>query len=162
MRFPKTIRLDSSDRQVFERAAEPNEWAVSGAFAFADADPSTLTTKRRQAFRNGFLGTASFGWSTLVAVAKIEAEQYQSVIDQLAAHFVERYGAPSLAAAVPAARAEAEFAAGLCDHQINTLLSVGRDGGDDGIVEQFRVIQPPLEPVHAKIWEIVEDDDEDG
>ena len=162
MRFPKTIRFDASDCQVFERAAEPKEWAVSGTFAFADADPSTLTAKRHQAFSNGFLGTASFGWSTLVAVAKIEAAQYQSVIDQLAAHFVACYGAPSLAAAVPAARAEAEFAAGLCDHEINTLLSVSRAWGEDGIVEQFRVIQPPLEPVHAKIWEIVEDDGEDG
>ncbi len=80
----------------------------------------------------------------------------------MAAHFVEHYGAPSLAAAMPAARAEAEFAAGLCDHEVNTLLSVQRDFGEDGIVEQFRVIQPPLEPVHAKIWEIVEDDGEDG
>ncbi len=162
MRFPKTIRLDSSDAQVFERAAEPNEWAVSGAFAFADADPSEISGKRRQAFHNGFLGTASFGWSTLVTVAKIDPAQYQSVIDALAAHFVERYGAPSLAAAAPAARAEAEFAADLCDHDINTVLSVSRDYGDDGIVEQYRVIQPPLEPVHAKIWEIVEDDGEDS
>ncbi len=162
MRFPKTIRFDFSDTRTFERAAEPNEWAVSGAFAFADADPSEISGKRRQAFHNGFLGTASFGWSTLVTVAKIDPAQYQSVIDALAAHFVERYGAPSLAAAVPVARAEAEFAADLCDHDINTVLSVYRDYGDDGIVEQYRVIQPPLEPVHAKIWEIVEDDGEDG
>ena len=162
MRFPKTIRFDFSDTRTFERAAEPNEWAVSGAFAFADADPSEISGKHRQAFHNGFLGTASFGWSTLVAVAKIDPAQYQSVIDALAAHFVERYGAPSLAAAVPVARAEAEFAADLCDHDINTVLSVSRDYGDDGIVEQFRVIQPPLDPVHAKIWEIVEDDGEDG
>ena len=65
-----TIRFDASDCQVFERAAEPKEWAVSGAFAFADADPSTLTAKRRQSFSNGFLGTASFGWSTLVCVVE--------------------------------------------------------------------------------------------
>ena len=31
-----TIQLDRSDLQVFHRAAEPGEWAVSGGFAFAD------------------------------------------------------------------------------------------------------------------------------
>ena len=44
----RTIRLDPSDTFVFERAAEPGEWAVSGAFMFADADPDALD---RQAAR---------------------------------------------------------------------------------------------------------------
>jgi len=30
----RTIRLDPSDTFVFARAAEPGEWAVSGAFVF--------------------------------------------------------------------------------------------------------------------------------
>ena len=34
LKFPRTIRLDPSDTFVFERAAEPGEWAVSGAFVF--------------------------------------------------------------------------------------------------------------------------------
>jgi len=34
MKLIRTIRLDPSDTFVFERAAEPGEWAVSGAFAF--------------------------------------------------------------------------------------------------------------------------------
>ncbi|MFQ5763830.1 MAG: DUF6505 family protein, partial [Rhodospirillales bacterium] len=69
MRFPRTIRLDESDRRVFERAAEPGEWAIPGTFVFADADPATLSGKARQAFAHGFLGLESFGWSTLVEVA---------------------------------------------------------------------------------------------
>ena len=61
MKLLRTIRLDPSDTFVFERAAEPGEWAVSGAFMFADADPETLEGKPRAAFRGGFLGVASFG-----------------------------------------------------------------------------------------------------
>ncbi len=50
LRFPKTIRLDSSDLQVFERAAEPGEWAVPGGFDFVGIDAAALTGKARQAF----------------------------------------------------------------------------------------------------------------
>ncbi len=66
----RTIRLDPSDTFVFERAAEPGEWAVSGAFVFSDVDPSTLQGKERSAFRGGFLGVASLGWSTLVQIVE--------------------------------------------------------------------------------------------
>ena len=77
MRFPRTIRLDGSDAQVFERAAAPDEWAVSGAFAFVDTPPEALRGKRAQAFARGFLGTKSFGWSTLVAVAEIAPDDFE-------------------------------------------------------------------------------------
>ena len=36
MRLARTLRFDESDERVFERAAEPDEWAVSGAFEFSD------------------------------------------------------------------------------------------------------------------------------
>ncbi|MGI9386569.1 MAG: DUF6505 family protein, partial [Methyloligellaceae bacterium] len=39
MKFLRTIRFDESDDHVFDRAAAPDEWAVSGAFAFAEIDP---------------------------------------------------------------------------------------------------------------------------
>lgn len=159
MRFPRTIRFDNSDKRVFERAAEPGEWAVSGAFAFADADPETLEGKARQAFANGFLGTGSFGWSTFVVVADISDDAYEAVLNTLAYHFVACYGAPSLEVAQAAAREEAEFAANLCEHKINTLLGVERAFGEDGIVERFKVIQPPRELPHATIWAIVDDDE---
>jgi hypothetical protein len=160
MRFPRTIRFDASDEQVFERAAAPDEWAVSGAFAFAETDPASLRGKHGQAFRSGFLGTASFGWSTLVAVAEISDAEYQDVIEALARHFVSAYGAPSLAAAAPTARAEVEFAAGHCQHPLNTLIAVERELGPDGIVERFRTIAPRARPDHARIWTIVEDEAE--
>lgn len=154
LRFPRTIRFDASDERVFESAAAAGEWAVSGAFAFADADAASLAGKARQAFASGFLGTASFGWSTFVAVAEISPEQFEAVIAALARHFALRYGAPSPEAARPAARVEAEFAASLCTHPINSLLAVERAFGAEGIVERFRTITPHGAPRHARIWTI--------
>jgi len=160
MRFPRTIRFDASDERVFEHAAADGEWAVSGAFAFAEADPGALVGKTRQAFANGFLGTASFGWSTFVAVAEITPDELEQVIERLAEHFAAHYGAPSVEAARPVARAETEFAASLCDHKINTLLTVERALGPDGIVERFRTVIPREHAAHARIWTVVEDDGE--
>lgn len=158
MLFPRTIRLDATDAQVFEQAAEPGEWAVSGSFAFADSGPGDLAGKRRVAFRSAFLGTHSFGWSTFVSVSDIDAEAYEAVIRRLAEHFVARYGAPSVEAALPVARAEAEFAASLAaEHRVNMLLAVEREMEEGGIRERFRVLPPPREADHAKIWALVPD-----
>ena len=65
MKLLKTVRADPSDTFVFERAAEPGEWAVSGAFAFNHADLASLAGKARAAYRGGFLGIESLGRSTL-------------------------------------------------------------------------------------------------
>ena len=159
MRFPKTVQLDLSDWQVFERAAEPGELAVSGAFAFADRDPDTLDGKPAQAFRNGFLGLDSFGRSTFVMVGEIDRHAFDDAVARLAAHFVAEYGAPDLAIARAAARDEAGFAAGLCDHPVGTLITVERSFGPEGIVERFRTIDRSRDIDHAKIWEIVADDE---
>ena len=70
LKLPRTIRLDPSDTFVFERAAEPGEWAVSGAFVFWNLDPATLAPKQRVALRSGFLGIDSLGWSTLAIVTE--------------------------------------------------------------------------------------------
>ncbi len=157
IRFPKTIRMDNSDLQVFDHTAAPDEWAISGTFVFADLPDDALTGKTRQAFANGFLGTASFGWSTLVCVADISPAAFEGVVVAIADHFVTRYGAPDRATALPRAREEAEFAAGLCDHPVNTLLCVERSLTEGGIVERFRTVQPAAAPSHAPIWQIVED-----
>lgn len=142
LKLPRTIRLDASDTAVFERAAEPGEWAVAGGFAFLDAAPEQLTGKRRQAFANGFLGTGSFGWSTFVVVASATAADVDAVVERLAALFVEAHGAPSLDAARPVARQEVDFMADLCRaHPVNTLLAMERlIDADGGIRERFRVI----------------------
>lgn len=161
MRFPRTIRMDGSDAQVFALAAEPGEWAVSGGFAFADMALDEITGKARQAFANGFLGIGSFGWSTFVTVADITGAEFDAVIAALAAHFVADYGAPDLGAALPAARVEAEFAAGLCEHPINTLLCVAREAAAEGVREQFRCVESWRKTQHAPVWTI-EGGDADG
>ncbi len=157
MKFLRTIRLDTSDLYVFERAAEPGEWAVSGSFAFAEVDPADLGGKLRQAFANGWLGLDSLGYSTLVEVAEIGEADYEGVIERLADLFVRDYGAPSREAALPVAREEAAYAAGLCEHKPHTLLALERELTDAGIVERFRVIVPSRAEEHAKIWTIVDD-----
>lgn len=157
MKFPRCIRLDASDAQVFHRAARPGEWAVPGSFAFADADPASLDGKQRQAFARGWLGTESFGHSSLVEVTEIDEAAFFQVVERLARHFVAAYGAPDLAAALPAARAEADDAAGLCDHKVHTLLALEREATEAGLVERVRVITPERAEDHARIWEIVED-----
>ena len=87
LRFPRTIRLDPSDTLVFERAAEPGEWAVSGAFVFWNQDLATLGQKQRVALRSGFLGIDSFGWSTLAIVTEAtEAERQGTGARQLCGH----------------------------------------------------------------------------
>jgi hypothetical protein len=65
MKLLRTIALDSSDTFVFDVPAESGDWAVSGAFRFCDRDPRKLSGKDRSAFRSGFLGVQSWGWSTL-------------------------------------------------------------------------------------------------
>lgn len=163
MLFPRTIRFDVSDTQVYERAAAAGECAVSGAFvfAFADADPDALSAKAQRAFASALLGTESFGWSTFVTVAEIDEVAYQATIDRLADHLFAQYGAPNRNAALTAAREEAAFAASLCTHPVNTLLTVERVIETRGVVERFRVVTPPDRLSHARIWEAMVTDDPD-
>src|SRR5258708_40118249 len=98
MKLLRTIRLDPSDTFVFERAAEPGEWAVSGAFMFADADPDALDGKPRAAFRGGFLGVASFGWSTLVEIVEASQGDRAPVVELLGRALDERPRAARLPA----------------------------------------------------------------
>jgi len=159
MRLLKTIRLDWSDEHIFSSAAQPGEWAVSGAFVFADDDPERLAGTDRQAFAHGFLGTASLGWSTLVTVAEIGFVQYEDAVEALAQHLLSRFGAPDIAAARAAAREEAEFAASLCSHRLNTLIAVQRSWGPQGITERFHAVETPRETPHATIWKIEQGED---
>jgi hypothetical protein len=158
MKLLRTIRFDESDTRVFASAAAPGEWAVPGTFAFADSDPESLSRQERQAFANGFLGLDSFGWSTLVTVSTVTDEDYAAIVAALAQHLFDEYGAPSLAEAEAAAREEVDYAASLADHPVNTLLSLSRFMDGDAIREQFRIVQPPGEKPHTKIWEISPDE----
>ena len=157
-KFPRVVRLDNSDLHVFPRAAAPGEWAVPGSFAFSGAKPAELEGKDRLAFAHGWLGTESFGYAALVEVAEMPDGDFFRVVERLARHFVERHGAPSLADALPVAREEADYAAGLCDHKVHQLLALEREEGPDGLVERVRLVRPERAGEHAKIWEIVADD----
>jgi hypothetical protein len=95
MKLLRTIRLDPSDTFVFEQAAEPGEWAVTGAFMFADADPVTLEGKARAAFRSGFLGVASLGWSTLVQIVEASEDDRLGAIGALAKQLVAHCARPA-------------------------------------------------------------------
>lgn len=142
MRLARTLRFDESDERVFERPAEPDEWAISGAFEFSNWTEDMLTGKARQAFANGWLGLESFGRATFVATAKIEEAEFAALVERLAQHFVEAWGAPDLAAARPVAEEELRFMAGMCeDHDPNTLLVVQRELVAAGVSESFRAIR---------------------
>ena len=137
------IRLDDSDLNVFDPAADIGEWAISGAFAFSDWTEADLVGKARQAFANGWLGLDSFGRSTFVAVAPVTAAELAALIRALAQHFVDRYGAPSLEAALPVAEQEIRQMQEMCeDHAINTLMVVERELEQVGVRERFRIIKP--------------------
>src|SRR6476620_900834 len=118
MKLLRTIRLDPSDTFVFDQAAEPGEWAVTGAFMFGDDDPSTLEGKARAAFRSGFLGVASLGWSTLVQIVEASDDERLAAIDTLAQQLVLHFGAPTIEDAGAAAEEEFEFAASLCNQPL--------------------------------------------
>ena len=88
MKLLRTIRLDTSDSFVFEIPAQPGEWAVSGAFAFAHADLTRLQGKARTAFRAGFLGLESLGRSTLAQIVETNEKEHSSVVGLLAMQLV--------------------------------------------------------------------------
>ncbi|WP_137178240.1 DUF6505 family protein [Roseomonas sp. AR75] len=140
MKLPRTLRLDSSDTLIYEPAAEPGEWAVPGGFAFWDEDPAAMSGRRRQAFRGGFLGLASFGWSTLVEVAEAGAAEREAAVSALAAHLRAAHGAPDDAAARAAAEEEIAFAESLCDHEPGTILALTRSIEEGAQRERFRTL----------------------
>src|SRR6202521_6289686 len=157
LRFPRTIRLDPSDTLVFERAAEPGEWAVSGAFMFWNQDPASLGQKQRVALRSGFLGIDSLGWSTLAIVTEATEADRQGMVGRLAGQLLEKFGAPGLEAARLAAEEEVAFAASLCDHPAQTLLAVQRSVENGEIRERFRTLKPReaapgADPLHARAF----------
>lgn len=160
MNFPRVVRLDDSDERVYPVAAAAGEWAVPGAFAFLDVEPAQADAKTREAFRHGFLGTESYGWSTLVQVDEIGPAEYAGVVERLARHFVERYNAPDVDSARRMAEEEAAFAVSICEHPRHALLALDREIGEDGIVENFRVVRPSsgLDHEKVRIWQIVDDE----
>jgi hypothetical protein len=158
----RTIRLDASDTYVFEKAADPGEWAVSGAFAFWNRDPGVLEGKARTAFRSGFLGVSTLGRSTLVQIVKASEGDRLAVIDSLAKQLVVNFGAPTIEEAVVAAQEEVAFAESLCTQPEDTLVAVYRTFEDGAVRESFRTLRPRngIKPARAFSFLEVEGEEE--
>ncbi len=144
MNLARVIRLDESDENVFDRAAEPGEWAIPGTFAFANWTEAELSDSRAQLrFRNSWLGLESFGQATVVAVAAVTEAEREALIIRLSEHFVAEYGAPDLDAARPVAEEEIGQMQSLCDdHEPNTMILLDRSLEDVGVRERIRIVAP--------------------
>ena len=143
MKLARAIHFDESDTFVFASPARTGEWCISGGFEFSNFSEADLDGKARQAFANGWLGLETFGRVTFVAVTQIEEAEIAPLELRLAQHFVDYYGAPSVAAALPVAQEEVTQMRALCDdHAPNTLLTVARDLTAAGVHEAYRTIDP--------------------
>ena len=160
MKLLRTIALDPSDTFVFEVAAEPGDWAVSGAFRFCDRDPAELTGKDRSAFRSGFLGVQSWGWSTLVQIVHATEADRRKLVEVLAAQLVDRFGAPDLPTANIAAEEEVAFAESLCTHPVSTLIGVHRSANGREVRESFRRLQLRGGSDHNRAFSFMEVEDD--
>lgn len=160
MKLLRTVALDVSDSFVFEVPAVSGDWAVSGAFRFCDQDPAKLSGKARAAFRSGFLGVQSWGWSTLAQIVPASEEDCQALIEFLARQLIDRFGAPDIAVARAAAEEEVAFAQSLCTHPISSLIAVHRSARDGEVHETFRRLQLREGQGHSKAFSFMEVEDE--
>ena len=142
MKLLRTIRLDPSDTFVFDQAAEPGEWAVSGAFAFWDGDPTTLDGKARSAFRSGFLGVESLGWSTLVQIVEASEADRAAAGRGAGAAAGRAFGAPDMQCRARGGGGGSRLRASLCTQPQDTLVAVHRTYEDGEVREQFRTLRP--------------------
>ncbi len=156
MKLLRTIRLDASDTFVFEKAAEPGEWAVSGAFTFWNRDAASLEGKARSAFRSGFLGVSSLGWSTLVQIVAANDKDRRDIVDTLARQLVSGFGAPTIEDALAAAEEEVAFVESLCSQPQDTLVAVHRTFEDGAVKESFRTLRPRNGPKPVRAFSFFE------
>jgi len=157
----RTIQLDVSDTFVFAKAAEPGEWAVPGGFAFWNSDPATLEGKMRTAFRSGFLGLSTLGWSTLVQIVEASESDRRVAIQTLARQLLSKFGAPTIEAATAAAEEEIVFSASLCTQANDTLIALHRTFENGAVRESFRTLRPRSGSRPARAFSFIEVDGED-
>ncbi len=161
MKLIRTIRLDASDTFVFDKAAEPGEWAVSGAFVFWNRDATTMEGKARTAFRSGFLGISTLGWSTLVQIVEASDDDRLAVINTLAKQLVANFGAPTIGDAVAAAEEEVTFVESLCTQPSDTLIAVHRTFEEGAVRESFRTLRPRSGAKAARAFSFMDVEGED-
>ena len=141
-KLPKIVRLDESDIQVYERAANPGEAAVPGGFEFLEDSIEEMQGKRLQAFLTGFLGVESLGRSTLVAITCVDSEDYQNAINQLSVNLLSLFDTLDRSSAFKAALDEIRYAESLCEYGEGTILALEREFVDEDIRERFKKFVP--------------------
>jgi len=161
LKLLRTIRLDASDTFVFEPAAEPGEWAVSGAIVFWNRDEAACQGKALSAFRSGFLGVSTLGWSTLVQIVEANEEDRRAVVESLASQLMTHFGAPTIDDATAAAEEEVTFTESLCTQPVDTLIAVHRSFEEGAVRESFRTLRPRNGPKPARAFSFMEVDGED-
>lgn len=154
MKILRTIQLDDSDLHVLPQAAEPGEFAVTGSFLFSNVDPEKIEGQVKIAFASGWLGVASFGFSTFVQVVDIDPDDYEMACRQLAAALVSQLGAPDVLTAMDAARGEIDDATMIAgDHDEGVLLAIEREPAEGGVRERVRVIEMQETGSTRPVWE---------
>ena len=118
--------------------------------------PAKLEGKARSAFRGGFLGVQSLGWSTLVQIVEASEQDRLAAIDVLAKQLVAHFGAPSIEEAVAAAEEEFAFTESLCNQPADTLIAVHRSFEDGEIREAFRTLRPKDGPKPLRAFAFLE------
>ena len=142
MMLARAIHFDESDMNIFHSPARTGEWCISGGFEFSNWSEADLTGKARQAFANGWLGIETFGRASVVAITQIEPAEVEALTSALAQHFVDLYGAPSVAEATGVAQDEIMQMVDICDGQpANTLLLVSRELTEAGVKESYRIVE---------------------
>jgi len=142
MMLARAIHFDESDMNIFHKPARTGEWCISGGFEFSNWSEADLTGKARQAFSNGWLGVETFGRVSVVAITQIEQGELDTLVTALAQHFVDIYGAPSVAEAEGVAREELMHMVETCDGQpANTLLLISRELTEAGVKESVRIVE---------------------
>ncbi|PHQ25741.1 hypothetical protein CLH62_09045 [Marinobacter guineae] len=143
MKLARTLQLDISDENVFEKPAPSGEWAISGGFEFSNWNEADLKGKARQAFTNGWYSIESGGRASFVGVCNITEPELEQVRRTLAQTFVDHYGAPNIDAAYPVACEEIDQMRNMCeDFEDNTLLMVSRTLTELGVEETYRSRAP--------------------
>lgn len=143
MKLARVIRLDDSDTEVYERPADPGEWAIPGTFEFSNWTEADVGGAAGQAFAHGWLGLDSFGRGSVVAVTDMTETERDALISALAQYFIAAWGAPDIDAAWPVAEEEIAQMATLCaDQPDNTLIVISRELTEAGVKDSFRLIPP--------------------
>jgi hypothetical protein len=129
---------------------------------FWDKDPATLDGKARAAFRGGFLGVRSLGWSTLVQIVQATEAERTALVALLAEQLVRHFGAPNIAAPNAAAEEEVAFAQSLCTVPLDSIVAVHRTYEAGAVRESFRSLRPRDGAKPARVFSFLEVEGEEA